>query len=297
MTWVNVDGLGDLETLTRIQEIFGLHRLALEDVVNVHQRPKAELYEDHLFVVARMPRPGAGLETEQFSLFLGKGYVLTFQEAPGDCLEAVRERIRNERPRIRAGGPDYLAYAIIDAVIDSYFPLLEGIGDQLEALEEEVLARPHSSQVPILHGIKRDLMNLRRIVWPLREVLAGFVREESPLITEATKIYLRDCYDHTIQIMDLLESYRDVATGLMDLYLSSISNRMNEVMKVLTIIATIFIPLGFIAGLYGMNFNPEISRWNMPELNWALGYPFALGVMGTIALVMLVFFGKKGWLR
>ena len=296
VTWINVDGLGDAVVLQKLGEIFALHRLALEDVVNTHQRPKAERYGDVQFLVARMPRSADPLVTEQFSLFLGKDFVVTFQERQGDCLEPVRDRIRQGGPRLRNHGADYLAYALFDAVVDGYFPILERYGDLMEQLEAEILERPEQSAVARLHGVKQDLTALRRYVWPMRESLSQLSREETPLFTAAIQVYLRDSYDHSVQLLELVESFRDLGSGLMDLYLSSVSNRMNEVMKVLTIIATLFIPLSFIAGLYGMNFNPEISAWNMPELNWRYGYPLALGFMAAVALLLLYYFYRKGWL-
>lgn len=294
--WVNVDGLGDEAILRQLGELFDLHRLALEDVVNVHQRPKVERYGEVYFIVVRMPRGSDPLETEQVSLFLGKGFVLTFQEQVGDCLDPVRQRIRQKGPRLRNGGADYLAYALIDALTDAYFPLLEHYAEILERIEDDVLQHPEQTTISRLHQAKRDLMSLRREIWPLRELLSTLTREETPLIGDSTRLYLRDCYDHAIQLLELVESSRDLASGLMDLYLSSLSNRMNEVMKVLTIIATIFIPLSFIAGLYGMNFNTARSRWNMPELDWPFGYPLALGLMAVVALGLLVYFRRRGWL-
>jgi len=296
VTWVNVDGLGDAAKITRIGEIFHLHPLALEDVMNVRQRPKVELYGQQVFIIVRMAALGEQLETEQVSLFLGSNFVLTFQERRGDCLEPVRDRIRKGLGRIRKAGPDYLAYALVDAVVDAFFPLLEQYGERLELLEEQVIARPDNQTIAQVHGVKRDLLVLRRATWPLREATNALLREEMELITEQTRPYLRDCYDHVIQIIDMVETYREMASGLLDAYQSSVSNRMNEVMKVLTIIATIFIPLGFLAGIWGMNFDGELSPYNMPLLKWRWGYPFALSVMLTIAMVMLVFFGRKGWL-
>ena len=293
--WLDVVGLADVDSLGALGDLFDLHRLALEDVVNLGQRPKAEVYGEQLFVVLRMPRGALPLDTEQVSLFLGDGFVITFQERPGDAFEPVRKRIREGRPRLVEGAADYLAYALLDALVDGYFPLLEDYGEFLEDIEEEILVRPEHTVVPRLHHLKRDLLNLRRYVWPLRELLSSLYRDETPQITEATQLYLRDCHDHAIQVLDLVESYRDMSSGLMDLYLSSVSNRMNEVMKVLTIIATVFIPLGFIAGLYGMNFDTR-SPWNMPELAWPFGYPFALGVMALVVLLMLIYFRRKGWL-
>jgi magnesium transporter len=296
VTWVNVDGLGSADIIRKLGEIFRIHPLALEDVVNVHQRAKVEQYAEQLFIVMRMVALGEHLETEQLSMFLGRGCVLTFQERPGDCLDPVRERIRKGTGRIRKAPADYLAYAILDAVIDSYFPLLEEYGERLEALEERVIAQPDAQTIASIHTAKRELLVLRRAVWPQREAISALLREEQELITDSTRVYLRDCYDHVIQIIDMLETFREICSGLLDAYQSSVSNRMNEVMKVLTIIATIFIPLGFIAGVYGMNFNPEKSPLNMPELSWFWGYPFALGLMAAIAVVMLLFFWRRGWL-
>jgi magnesium transporter len=290
VVWVNVDGLGDTELISRIGELFNVHRLALEDVVNVHQRAKVEPYEDHLFAVARMVHGGERVETEQVSFFVGEDYVLTFQERTGDCFDLVRQRVRSGRGRIRRGGASYLAYTLLDAIIDAYFPVLEVHGERIEALESEVLAEPGPEVVGRIHAIKRDLLVLRRAIWPHREAANTLLRDDSPFITDETRVYLRDCYDHTVQLLDIVETYRELASGLLDVYLSSLSNRMNEVMKVLTIFAAIFIPLTFVAGLYGMNF-----EW-MPELHWSWGYPAALAVMAALAAVMLVFFRRKGWI-
>jgi magnesium transporter len=296
VTWVNVDGLGDTQVLRSLGETFGLHRLALEDVVNVHQRAKVEPYEGEVFIVTRMAALGDRFSTEQLSLFLGPGFVLTFQERQGDCFEPVRQRIRTGRGRLRAAGPDYLAYALLDAVMDHYFPVLERYSDCLDELEQMVLSDPSDRVLARVMEAKRDLLALRRAVWPHREAFNALVREPLDLVEEETRTYFRDCYDHTVQIIDVMETYRELASGLMDIYLSSLSNRMNEVMKVLTIIATIFIPLSFVAGLYGMNFDPDISPWNMPELSWYWGYPIALGSMGLVAFGMLLYFRRKGWL-
>ncbi len=296
VTWINVEGLGDASVLAKIGEIFGVHRLAMEDVVNVHQRAKVEQYQNHYFIVARIPRAEGRLESEQLSLFLGKDYLLTFQERQVDCFESVRSRIRKTGGRIRNTGADYLAYALLDSIIDSYFPVLENYGERIEMLEDEVLVHATSEVMSQIHDARRDLISLRRLVWPLREAISALTREPTPLISEDTRIYLRDCYDHTIQIIDLLENHRDVAASLMEVYLSRISHRMNEVMKILTIFTTIFIPLGFIAGVYGMNFEREGSPWNMPELGWRFGYSFALGLMLVVAVSMLLFFRRKGWL-
>ena len=296
VTWVDVEGLGDAKTIRTLGEIFGLHRLALEDVINVHQRPKIEQYGDHHFIVARMVKLGEKLETEQLSLFLGQHFVLTFEEGyPGACLDPVRDRIRKGQGRIRQAQPDYLAYALLDAVIDSYFPILEEYGERLETLEDEIITQPHLDTIARIHEIKRDMLTLRRVIWPQREALNALLRDDISFITTETRLHLRDCYDHTVQLIDLVETYRELGSDLTDVSLSSISNRTNEIMRVLTVIATLFIPLTFIAGVYGMNFNPAASPWNLPELNWYWGYPFALTLMAAVALGQLAFFWRRGW--
>ncbi|HQU45468.1 MAG TPA: magnesium/cobalt transporter CorA [Pirellulales bacterium] len=295
VVWLNVAGVGDADTITRLGQIFKLHPLALEDVVHLHQRAKVDQYDQRLFIVARMAQLNEGLETEQLSMFVGDKFVLTFIEDPGDCFEAVRERLRGGG-RLREAGPGYLAYSLLDAVVDSYFPIVESYAERLDRLEDRVIARPSRRAISEIHSAKHDLRSLRRIVWPLREAVNSLVRDPSPFVDEETRVHLRDCYDHLVQIIDLVETYRELCSDLTDLYLSSLSNRMNEVMKVLTIIATIFMPLGFITGLYGMNFHTDRSRWNMPELSWPYGYPYALGLMGLTVLAMLWYFRRKGWL-
>ena len=290
VTWVNVDGLGNVELLAELGERFGLHPLALEDVLHVQQRPKVDDFENHLFIVLRMLHFLADVETEQVSIFLGPNFVLTFQEHPGDCLEPVRVRLRKSTGQLRRQGADYLTYAIMDAVIDNYFPFLEQIGEVIEDLENDVVANPSRRTLGRVHDIKRNLLDVRRAVWPLRDAINSLLRDESPLVRKPTRLYLRDCYDHTVQVLDIVETYRELAGGLMDVYLSSVSNKMNEVMKVLTVIATIFIPLTFVAGIYGMNF------LRMPELGWPWGYPAVLAFMLAVAITMLILFRRKGWL-
>jgi len=295
MLWVDVTGLADVELIRKLGEAFGLSALALEDVVNVHQRPKAEEFPDYVFAVVRMVRPGIGADSEQVALFFGTNFVLSFQERPGDCFEPVRERLRRDRGRLRQQGPDYLAYTLLDAVIDGYFPVLERYGEEIERLEDAVIATPERRQVERLHLIKRDLLLLRRSVWPMREMINVLIRDESPLVSSQTRLYLRDAYDHAIQLLDIVETYREIATGLLDVYLSSMSAKLNEVMKLLTIIATIFIPLSFLTGLWGMNFD-RASPFNMPELGWRFGYPLALFVMAIVAAGLTWYFWRKGWL-
>ena len=294
--WVHVVGLGDLETVQTLGDAFGLHRLALEDVLNVGQRAKVEDYGDTVFLVMRAPMMEPSPCTQQLSLFLGKGWVLTFQERPAGLLEPVRQRIRQKLGRMRTLPADYLAYAILDNVVDNFFPVLESYGEALDRMEEEVLTAPRRSSMMALHRIKRELMALRRAVWPKREAVNALLRDPLPEITEETRVYLRDCYDHLVQIMDLVETYRDLASSLTELYLSAVSNRMNEIMKVLTMFSAFFIPLSFIAGLWGMNFDHARSPLNMPELEWYWGYPFALTVMAAVAVTLLFYFRGKGWI-
>ena len=296
VTWVNVDGLADLDLIRHLGSVFELHPLALEDVVNTHQRPKVDEYEKNLMIVTRMPPVVGEHPTEQLSIFLGSNFVLTFQERPGDCFEPVRGRIRQGRGSIRGGGVDYLTYALLDAVVDGYFPALEKYSDILEDLEVRALECPDMAVAGRIHAIKRELLEFKHAIWPQRDLFNALIRDPTGLVTDKTRVYLRDCYDHTVQLMDLTETHRETASGLLDTYHSSIGTRMNEIMKMLTIIATIFIPLSFIAGVYGMNFNPDKSPWNMPELDWYFGYPFALGLMAAVAIGLVVYFVRKGWI-
>jgi magnesium transporter len=296
VVWINVDGVENLETVRELGEIFHLHRLALEDVVSVPQRAKVESYGDYLFIVARTATLAECVETEQIGIFLGADFVLTFQEEQGDPYDPVRERIRGSVGHIRGAGTDALAYAILDATIDYYFPILEKLGDRLDELEEQILTRPTRATIAALYSVKRDLTALRRALWPARDAVNSLIRDPSPLIDEETRVYLRDCYDHVVQCLDLLESDRELTSSLTDLYLSSIGHRTNEIMRVLTIFSVVFIPLTLIAGIYGMNFDPAASPWNMPELKWAWGYAFALGLMAATAIGMLGYFWRRGWL-
>jgi magnesium transporter len=296
VTWINVEGLHDVGLIETIGRHFGFHSLALEDVLNCGQRPKIEDYGTYHFLVMKsLYRKDEELSIEQISFFLANNFVITFQEVPGDSFEAVRERIRHGKGQIRSMGPDYLLYALLDALVDEFFPVLESYGERVEELEDVVIQRPVPATLNEIHRIKRELLLLRRAAWPEREVINSLQREEAHLIRPETRVFLRDCYDHTIQVIDMIETYRDLASGLLDVYLSSSGNRLNEVMKVLTIISTIFIPLSFIAGVYGMNFNPEASPLNMPELNWFFGYPFSLGIMAVVAGALVMYFRRKGW--
>jgi len=289
--WVNVDGLGDESVLRYLGQLFKLHPLALEDVVSLRQRSKVDDYESHLYTAMRMLYlQDEKLFSEQVSFFLGTNFVLTFQENEGDCLDPVRERIRKKGGLVCNMNADYLLYCLIDAIIDAYFPLLESYDSRLDDMEEIILKHPDSSSVALLFGVKRDLMTLRRTLWPVREMAGALVHSASPLITPATRVYLRDCQDHTLRLLDLAETCRELDSSLMDFYLSTISNRMNEIMKVLTIISTIFIPLTFISGVYGMNFD------HMPELRTRNGYFIVLGIMAFLGLSMFALFIHKGWL-
>lgn len=297
VTWIDVVGLRDVGTIERIGEMFGLHPLALEDVVHVHQRPKVETFDDHLFVIARMVSLPDRLEHEQVAIFFGKDYLITFQERPGDCLEPVRQRLRDHRGRIRDSGPDFLAYALLDAIVDHYYPIIEAYGGELDRLEQLIDRQEGEDVVGQLHDIRSDLLLMRTLMWRHREAINTLMRDEHPLIHKGTLYYLRDCCDHTIQIVDLSETYRDTCADLRDFHFAQISQKTNDVMKVLTIMSSIFIPLSFIAGVYGMNFDPDASPWNMPELDWFFGYPFALTLMLLLAGGMLLFFWRRGWLQ
>jgi magnesium transporter len=299
MCWIDVVG-HDVDLVARLGERLDVHPLALEDVVNVGQRPKVEDYGPTLFVVLDLIQcrdPGPVLVKEQVSLVIQEGLLLSFREQPGAVFDPVRVRLRNGvGRRIRTMGADYLAYALVDTVVDHVFPVLDRIGERIETIETSLLEDPAKSDLDELHRLKRDLLLMRRSVWPLRDAVGSLVRGDHDLIAEETRVFLRDVGDHVAHAIDVIETYREMASSLVDLYLSSVSNRMNEVMKVLTIIATIFIPLSFVAGLYGMNFDREASPWNMPELGWYWGYPAALAVMVGIALALLVFFRRKGWI-
>ena len=293
VTWINIDGLHEPTLIERLGNRLGIHPLVLEDVLHTGQRPKMEDFEGYLFVVLKMLQYDEKLNQitgEQISLIVGPNYVISFQEKEGDIFNPIRDRIRNGKGRIRQAGADYLAYALLDTIVDHYFFILEALGEEIEAIEEELVAHPTPGILQTIHKLKAEMIFLRKSVWPLREVVNGLERGDSPLIAESTRIYLRDVYDHTIQVIETIETFRDMVTGMLDIYLSSISNRMNEVMKVLTIIATIFIPLTFVAGIYGMNFK------FMPELEWHWGYPAALGVMVGIAIVMFIYFRGRKWL-
>jgi magnesium transporter len=293
VTWINVSGIHDVTVIEEFGKAFNIHPLLLEDIVHSDQRPKLEDYDDYLFLVLRMLRYDEAkeeLQSEQVSLILGPNFVITFQEREGDVFDAVRARIRNGKGKIRKMGCDYLTYALIDSVVDNYFLVFEKYGEKIEVLQEEVLSKPTPETLQVIQRTKRDMIFLRKSVWPLREAINALQRGESSLVTDNVNIYLRDVHDHTIQVIDTIETFRDIISGTLDVYLSSVSNKMNEVMKVLTIIATIFMPMTFIAGIYGMNFK------YMPELEWHWAYPVIWAVIIVLGVLMLMGFKRKKWL-
>lgn len=294
VTWINVDGVSQVEVLQHFGACFGIHPLVLEDILATDQRPKAEDYGTYLYVVLKMltlDDESGEIRAEQLSIVLGENYLLSFQEGlKGDVFEPVRVRLKNEKGRLRITGPDNLLHALLDVIVDNYFLVLEKLAERIEEIEDELIENPTPVTVHAIYRLKREMLFLHKAVWPLREVVGGLQRRDSQLIQDATVIYLRDLYDHTIQVVDTLETLRDMLSGMLDIYLSSVSNRLNEVMKVLTIIATIFMPLTFIAGLYGMNFK------NLPELEWRYGYFAVLLLMAAVVCGMLVYFRRKRWI-
>jgi len=297
VNWIDVRGLGNLDLLRALAEKFKFHRLAIEDVLT-SQRPKIERFHDHIFIIVDVPSEDSAGEVviTQAAIFLGKHYVVTLQEdMQHDHFEPIRERLRTGRGYARERGPDYLCYALLDTVIDLMFPVLENTGDTIEELEDEMLEHPDQSTLRRLYDLKRVLLQLRRAVWPAREIFNALLRDDTGLVASGTQLFLRDCYEHTIQIIELIENYRDITSGLMDLYLSSLGQRTNDIMRVLTVISSVFIPLTFLAGVYGMNFNTD-SPFNMPELDLPYGYLLCLILMLAIALTMVAFFKGKKWL-
>ncbi|MFH1692124.1 MAG: magnesium/cobalt transporter CorA [Candidatus Omnitrophota bacterium] len=292
VTWINLDGLNNLASLEKLGEKFGIHPLVLEDILTTDQRPKMEDYDSYIYFVLKMldyNNATGEVDVEQVSFVLGKNFVISFQEREGDVFNAVRDRIRNAKGRVRKEGADYLAYALIDAIVDNYFLILEKLGEKIEDLEEDLIKDTTQAALRAIHGLKREMIYLRKSVWPLREAIGNLQRSGSSLIKKSSGIYLRDVYDHTIQIIDTIETMRDMVSGMLDIYLSNMSNRMNEVMKVLTVIATIFIPLTFITGVYGMNFK------HMPELDSQYGYFMVWGLMMGVAGLMFYYFKRKNW--
>ena len=292
VTWVNVGGVHKVEVLEGFGKCFGLHPLLLEDIANTDQRPKLDDYEGYLFLVMKMLTTSdrGDILVEQVSFVLGRNYVLSFQENGTDVFGAVRDRLKGGKGRLRQNGSDYLIYALIDAVVDQYFAVLEMLGERIESLQERVMADPKPETLQNIHALKRQLLFVRRAVWPLREAINNLSRSECPFLHEPTKLFFRDVYDHVVQIVDTIETLREMVSASLDIYLSSVSYRLNAVMRVLTVITTIFMPLSFIAGIYGMNFE------HMPELKWVWGYPMALGIMAVVAAIMLIGFRLKNWL-
>ena len=293
VTWINIDGIHQVETIEKIGKHFSIHPLLLEDIANAGQRPKMEDFEDYIFIVLKMlcyDEKDNEIKVEQVSIIVGTNFVISFQEREGDVFNPIRERVRNGKGRIRKMGTDYLAYSLMDVIIDNYFIILEKLGERIEGIEKKLVTNPTPETLQEIHNLKREMIFLRKSVWPLRELISGMERAESPLIKECTRIYLRNIYDHTVQVIDLIETSRDMLSGMLDIYLSSVSNKMNDIMKVLTIIATIFIPLTFIVGIYGMNFQ------YMPELGWRWGYFGVLSIMVIIGIGMLIYCRMKKWL-
>ena len=297
VTWIDVRGIGHAPTFERLGQIFDIHPLALEDMVNVPQRPKTELFPKQQLIITRMATLIDDLlTTEQFAILFGAGFVVTVQEEPRvDCLDSVRERIRQSRSGFCGRGSDYLASALLDAVIDGFYPVMEHFGERIDELELQVLGPKHVPAQRIF-TVKRELLMLRRAIWPQRDLLAQLIRDESPLVSKETHPYFRDTYDHCVQAIDMVETYRELTSSLMDQLMTKASNRLNEVMKVLTVLSTIFLPMTFIAGVYGMNFELAVSPWNMPELRWAYGYPFALALMLASSIGLLLYYRRKGWI-
>ncbi len=293
VTWINVNGIHDTAIIGRIGEHFGIHSLVLEDILDTDKRPELDDYVDYIFIILKMilvDKETGRIDAEQVSMLLCKNTVISFQEGDGDVFETIRERIRSGKGRIRKAGADYLAYTLTDAVVDNYFIALEEIGELIEQIEDELLEDPSAETLRDIYGLKRELVLLRKYTFPLRELVHKFQISESPLIDRNTKLYIRDLYDHAMQIMDTTDSYREMITGMLETYLSLSSNRMNEVMKVLTVMASIFIPITFVAGVYGMNFE------NMPELHHHLAYPGVIALMLIIALGMVYYFRRKKWI-
>jgi len=293
VTWINVEGVHDISIVEKIGNYFDIHPMLMEDIVNVHQRSKIENYEEFVFMVIKMislESKTEGIEKEQFSLILGSDFVISFHEKTDDIFNQIRERIRKASGTIRKMGADYLAYTLIDVIVDNYFVVLEKIGEMIDDVESELIENPTPKTLHAIHYLKKEVIQLRNSIWPMREIYSKLDRTESKFIHQATAIYYKDLHEHTIEVIEIIETYRDIIYGMIDIYISSVSNKMNEIMKVLTIISTVFIPLTFIAGVYGMNFI------NMPEIQWRYGYPVIMVVMLIISLLMLANFKRKKWL-
>ncbi|MCG8381604.1 MAG: magnesium/cobalt transporter CorA [Gammaproteobacteria bacterium] len=296
-TWIHLQGPADVNTIKNVGDIFGLHSLALEDIINTGQRPKVEEYDEQLFVILSTPYlHNRKAHVEQVSIFIGKNYIISFCDGDVDPFEPLRQLLRKHNARIRQQPADYLFYCIFDLVVDQGYPVLKSFGEDIETIEGDILSfTPDKTMLTQSHEIRRELILLRRSLWPQRELINNLLHSELGLISDNTRVYLRDCYDHSTQIIELIENYREMATSLIELYLSSANHRLGDIMKVLTIIATIFIPLTFVVGVYGMNFNHSSSPWAMPELRWYYGYPISWGIMIVIVIAMVIYFKRKNW--
>ncbi len=296
--WVNLSGLHDIQTIEKVCEIFGIHSLAIEDILNVNHSPKIEEHENFLFLILKMidiDKPSKELNIEQISIILGKNYVITFQENVGDVFDVIRDRIRTSKGRIRKAGADYLMYRLLDSIVDNYFITLEYVDDKIEFVEEKLLEDSEDSYLKEIHNLRKDVLKLRRSVYPMRDMTYYLQRGENPLIQKSTIMFTRDLYDHIANNIETIENYREIINGVLEVHLTNASHKMNQVIKLLTMISTIFIPLTFIVGIYGMNFNTEVSIFNMPELNWKFGYLFVMLVMVIISVSLIVFFKRKKW--
>ncbi len=294
--WIEVTGLADTERVRQLGELFSLHPLSLEDALDPSQRAKVEQYDDYTFIVLRVFSGTGRPESHPFSLFLGDRFVITLQAMDNPAFEPVRRRLRQTHGKLRSRSADYLAYALVDTVIDHYFPVVERFDDQLEAIEDAIMEERPIDPVELVRGARRDLRTIRHALWPARDVVTGLIRDDAPHVSDETRVFLRDCYDHVMQLQEMIEFSREVTAGLLETHISKVSLKTNEIMKVLTLVATIFIPVTFITGLYGMNFDPKSSPWNMPELDWYWGYPFVLAVVVAISAGSLLYFRKRGWL-
>ncbi len=293
VSWINFDGIHNPDLMEKVGKEFNIHPLVMEDILNTDQRSKIDDYDDYIFLVTRMFYNITGIDeikSEQISIIIGQNYILSFQETEGDLFDVLRDRLKQNKGKMRKLGPDYLGYCLLDMIVDNYFSIIEKLGEDLEELEDELVDDPGKSTLQRVYSIKQRMTSLRKSVWPLRDAISRFNKLESTLVSDTTRLYLRDVYDHTVQVIDAIETYRDTSASMIDIYLSSISFKMNEIMKVLTIISTIFIPLTFIVGLYGMNFS------NIPELRWKYGYFVVLGIMVIIAIFMLFYFKRKKWI-
>lgn len=296
VVWVDCVGLGDIEVINGLGSLLGFHRLSLEDVVNTGQRPKAEFYENYAFVVLKMLGAQRDDPPEQLSLFFGDNFVVTFQERPGDAFDPVRRRIAERAQRLVSRKADYLAYALLDAVIDGYFPVVDRAGEDIDRVEDGMLAQPGQNRSGMLHILRRDMIALKRWLWPARDAIAALIRSDASYVSAETRVFLADTQDHIVRLIEIVETHREMVTGLIDMNLALVQARTNDIVGLLTVISAIFIPLTFLVGVWGMNFDPDVSPWNMPELEWRYGYPAALGFMAAVAIGLVAYFRWRKWL-